>query len=187
MDFKNMNEFVENKFSKGTTPLTLITSFSTSDTIAGINAALVLADRKNQQVPLSELISKKFDRNVYVQSQSHGTFASVAILCFGKKPKPTAGKNWKSIESYIENNLNVALPVKLLVSSTCPDTIRGKNCVKVLAATKDLSERIKSVLLKGGLMHSVHILSESSEGHAAITIVIYHDKGYNSPHGMIYL
>ncbi len=187
MNFKNINEFVINKFSEGTTPLTLITSLNTSDTIDNVNAALVLADRGNQTIPLSKLIGKRLNRSVYVQSDSDGTYASVAILCYQDNPKPKKhhGKNWENLESYIENNLIPVNPVRLLTSSSCHDTIGGKNCVKVLAATEKLSEIITAVLQRRGLEHSIHILSESNKDNSAVSIVAYHHSDDPYPHGKL--
>lgn len=86
MNFKNIQEFVDHKFKKEvTTPLALITSFHTTDTIGNVNAALVLADRESQKVPLSKLIADKIKRSVYVQSSRNGTHAAVAIMCYEKK------------------------------------------------------------------------------------------------------
>lgn len=108
MDFKNINEFVTSKFSEGTTPLTLITSLNTSDTIGNVNAALVLADREKQTVPLSKLIREKINQSVYIQSDSNGIYASVAILCYRRESKTevlapkviqhTSFKVWKTIK-----------------------------------------------------------------------------------------
>lgn len=87
-DYNNVADYFQAKMAFQR-PLTLLTSIGVQDTIGGVNAVIAIAGSRGN----SGILRKLWGGGVYIQSQSDGVHASVAIL--GYYPSSADSEGWR--------------------------------------------------------------------------------------------